>query len=137
MSAPMAIRAMRRRVRRGFSLVEVIVAMMIMTGVLLALGGFTAKFAQASSQAHFVINANELAARRLDDARNQPTYSSLDLLAGNDSARSDFMWYKVRTDVLRTGGAVGDTVDYKTVTVTVTHPAMKKVVQKTTIMAAF
>ena len=32
---------------------------------------------------------------------------------------------------------VADTLDYKLVTVTVTHPAMRKVVAKTTAVAAF
>jgi Tfp pilus assembly protein PilV len=131
----------RLRARSGMSLIEVAVALLILTGVLLGLGGFTAKFAQASSQAHLIINANELAARRLDAIRTQPTYAALDTLTGTDStspnSRADYQQYVVKTLVKQTGGAVGDTVDFKAITVTVTHKAMKKPVQKTTVMAAF
>ncbi len=129
-----------RAERAGFTLIEVVVALFIMTGVLLALGGFTAKFAASSSQTHMVVNANEMAARRLDAIRQQPTYASLDTLAGTDSVspwtRADGLTYVVTTSLRRTGSAT-DTVDYKTITVTVTQRAMKKVVSKTTIMAAF
>jgi Tfp pilus assembly protein FimT len=120
------------------TLVEVIVAMMLLVGVVLVLGGFSAKFAQATAQAHLVIMANELAATRLDAVRQQPSYVAIDSLVGTDlGVKSDFSSYTVRTQMLRIGGNVADTVDYKLVTVTVTHPAMKKIVTKTTAVAAF
>ena len=58
--------------KKGMTLVEVIVAMMLLVGVVLVLGGFSAKFAQASNQAHLIVLANELAATRLDAVRQQP-----------------------------------------------------------------
>jgi prepilin-type N-terminal cleavage/methylation domain-containing protein len=126
-----------RSARRGMSLIEVIVAMMILTGVLLALGGFTAKYAQASGQAQFVITANELASQRLDAVRTQPSYSAINLLAGSTTTKADFRFYTVSTQVKQIGGAVTDSIDYKLVTVIVTHPSMRKPVTKTTAVAAF
>jgi type II secretory pathway pseudopilin PulG len=123
--------------RKGMTLVEVVVALLILTGVVLVLGGFSAKFAQASSQAHLVISANEAAATRLDAVRQQPTYASLDTMAHTDTITSDFTKYVMKTQVVRIGGAVTDSVDYRIVTVTVTHPAMKKVVAKTLAVAAW
>ena len=129
------IRGLRKK---GMTLVEVIVAMMLLVGVVLVLGGFSAKFAQASNQAHLIVLANELAATRLDAVRQQPTYVAIDTLIHlNDSVKADFSWYHMKTQVVRIGGAVTDSVDYKLVTVTVTHPAMKKIVTKTTAVAAF
>lgn len=130
-------RRVRGRVRAGMTLVEVIVAMMILTGVLLALGGFTAKFAQASGQARLVIAANELAARRLDAVRTQPNYSAVANLAGNRTVKSDFQSYKETTQVVRIGGAPTDSVDYMLVTVSISNPSMRQVVKKTTAVAAF
>ena len=130
------IRTMLRS-RSGMSLVEVIVAMMLLVGVVLVLGGFSAQFARATAQAHLIVMANELAARRLDALRQQPTYSAIDSLAKTDTATSDFSQYTIKTQIVRIGGAVTDSVDYKLVTVTVTHPAMKKTVSKTTAVAAF
>ena len=127
----------RARRRSGMSLVEVIVAMMLLVGVVLVLGGFSAQFARATAQAHLVVLANELAASRLDAVRQQPSYAALDSLAKTDTVKADFSQYAVRTQLLRIGGAVTDSVDYKLVTVTVTHPAMKQTVRKTTAVAAF
>ena len=128
------IRGLRRA---GMTLVEVIVAMMLLVTVILVLGSFSAQFAQATGQAHLIILANELAATRLDAARQQPTYAAIDSLAHTDTVKADFSAYAVKTQMLRIGGGPTDTVDYKLVTVTVTHPAMRKSVTKTTAVAAF
>jgi prepilin-type N-terminal cleavage/methylation domain-containing protein len=132
------VTAARLAARRGMSLVEVIVAMLILTAVILVLGGFSAKFAQANGQAHLIITANEIAASRMDEIRTQPTYASLDLLkAAGDTVKADFTSFIRKTDIKRIGGGITDTLDYKLFTVTVTHPSLKKVVKKTTAMAAF
>lgn len=130
-------RARVRRPRRGMTLVEIIVAMMLLVGVVLVLGGFSAKFAQATGQAHFVVAANEIAATRLDAVRQQPTYAAIDTMVRTDTVKADFSAYTMKTQVVRIGGAITDSVDYKLVTVTVKHPAMRKTVTKTTAMAAF
>lgn len=111
--------------------------MMILVGVLFTLGGFTMKYAQTSAQARLTITANELAAQRLDAVRSQPSYSAIALLAGTATAKADYTTYGVTTTVRRVGGAVTDSVDYQVVTVTITHPAMRKPVAKTTAIAAF
>lgn len=130
---------MRRPIARsGMTLVEVIVSMMLLVGVVLVLGAFSAQFARATAQAHLIVIANELAASRLDAVRQQPTYAAIDSLVRTDTGvKSDFSSYTMQTQMVRIGGAVTDTVDYKLLTVTVTHPAMKKVVTKTTAVAAF
>lgn len=125
------------RTRRGMTLVEVIVAMLLLTSVVLALGNFTARFAMASSQARLTIAANEIAAMRLDAIRTQPTYSSIDLIADSQKVNRDFTSFGMRTFVLRQGGAPADSVDYRLVTVRVTHPGMLTPVTRTTAVAAF
>ena len=69
--------------------------------------------------------------------RQQPTYAAIDSLVGVFAVKSDFSVDTVRTQMIRIGGAITDSVDYKLVTVTVTHPAMRKTVTKTTAIAAF
>jgi type II secretory pathway pseudopilin PulG len=121
----------------GMTLAEVIVAMAILTGVVLSLGAFMAKFSQASGQAHLLINANEIAAQQLDAVRTQPSYSAITLLAGSSSVKTDVTTFTVKTVVDRVGGSPTDTVDYKLVSVTVTAPSMRKKVTKTTAVAAY
>jgi prepilin-type N-terminal cleavage/methylation domain-containing protein len=128
---------MRPRRRSGMSLIEVMVAMLLLTGVLLALGGFMTKFSQASNQANLVLLANELAVKRLDEVRQQPNYLAVQNMAGKRSVRSEGRVFTESTYVLRTGGAVLDPVDYMTVTTVILQDAMQKRVSKTTAVAAF
>lgn len=144
MNSPLRSRAARglppvavRDTRHGMTLVEIIVAMVLLTGVVLVLGGFTAKFSQANSQVHLVIAANEIAAQRLDEVRQQPTYGAVDLLKDSSTINYDFQNYARQTVVKRIGGGTTDSVDYKLVTVTVKAPGMKKIVSKSTAVAAF
>jgi hypothetical protein len=112
--------------------------MLLMTGVLLSLGGFTYKFSRSASQAHLVILANELAVKRLDDMRQQPNY--LSLFALNKTGRTvvaDNRTFTESTYVLRTGGGVKDLTDYATITVVILNPAMTKRITKTSALAAF
>jgi prepilin-type N-terminal cleavage/methylation domain-containing protein len=127
--------AKARPLRRGMTLVEVIVAMGILVSVLFALGNFMAKFSQASSQAQYTIAANELAARRLDAAREQPSYAAIDTVADSSNVAMDFRTFAIKTTVTRVFKA--DSVDYKLITVTVNNTSMKRAVKKTTAVAAF
>jgi Tfp pilus assembly protein PilV len=126
------------------TLIEVMVATFILTGVILVLGGFSAKFAQANAQAHLVISANDIAAARLDDARSQTSYDAIDgMNASNEPVTQDNTVFYRTTKVMRIGGTLlTDVEDYRLVTVTVRHPLMgspgrPKVVSKTTAIAAF
>jgi prepilin-type N-terminal cleavage/methylation domain-containing protein len=125
-----------RGMRRGMTLIEVIMAMAILVGVILVLGGFSFKFARATGQAHLVITANEIAATRIDAVKQQQTYDKVDLLKGDTLYFKDFTTFNVHTDVLRIGGAAA-TQDFRYVTVTVKNPSMTKVISKTTAIAAF
>jgi prepilin-type N-terminal cleavage/methylation domain-containing protein len=129
--------AMVPRRRSGMTLVEVIVSMMIMTGVLLALGNFTYRFSQAASQAHLTILANELAVNRLDEARQQQNYSSVLTMSGSRNVSADNRTFAESTYTKRTGGAAADLTDYTTVTVVITSPLLKKRITKTTAVAAY
>jgi len=131
----------RLAARRGMTLVEVVVAMFILTGVLLSLGSFSMRFAQANSQAHLVITANEIAASRLDEVHTQPTYAAVGTMAtavgSPDQVRADGVTFLRATSVRQVGGTPADSVNYKAVTVVVTQQMMRKTVSKTTAIAAW
>jgi Tfp pilus assembly protein PilV len=124
------------RRRSGMTLVEVIVSLMIMTGVLLALGRFTYQFSQSASQAHLVILANELAVNRLDEVRQQPNYTAVSAMAVPRTVTADNRTFSESTYVMRTGSATALT-DYMTVTVVIRSPLLKKRISKTTAVAAY
>src|SRR5258705_5678867 len=63
--------------REGLTLVEVIVALSILGGVLLALGMFSARLSQATSSSRIRITAAQLAADRLETVKGAARYSAI------------------------------------------------------------
>jgi prepilin-type N-terminal cleavage/methylation domain-containing protein len=126
------------RPRHGLSLVEVIVSLAILGGVLLALGMFSARLAQATSTGRIRVTAAQLAADRLETVKTAPRYSAIEsLYVATENTVAGFPGYKRQTWVDRVGGAVTDTIDYKIITVQVTHAQMKGNVRKTTVIAPY
>jgi prepilin-type N-terminal cleavage/methylation domain-containing protein len=126
------------RPRRGLSLVEVIVALSILGGVLLALGLFSARLSQATSGGRIRVAAAQLAADRLELVKTAPRYSMIEsTYVATENTIPSFPGYSRRTWVQRVGGAVTDTIDYKIVTVQVTNAQMSGNVRKTTVIAPF
>lgn len=130
-------RALRNRA--GFTLVEVVVSSVILTGALLAMAGFTLRYQRTASRAVFLDRGQQLANQRLEAVRSASPYFSLDTMARTESALSGFPGYSRVTQVTRIGGAQTDTVDYRVVTVRVNLPAGadQPFVTKTTLVAAF
>lgn len=130
-------RAGRARAHRraGFTLVEVIFAITMLGGVLLGFAVFTRNFVRASNAAALRAAASDLAVERIEKAKAATSYAALDTLAVNEnSVLSGGTGYARRTVVRQTRTAQ---VDYKTITVSVTHPALRTAVSKTTAIAAF
>jgi prepilin-type N-terminal cleavage/methylation domain-containing protein len=126
------------RPRHGLSLVEVIVALSILGGVLLALGMFSARLSQATSNGRIRVTAAQLAADRLETVKTAPRYSAIEsLYVATEGTVAGFPGYSRRTWVQRVGGAVTDTIDYKIVTVQVSNAQMTGNVRKTTVIAPY
>lgn len=124
--------------RSGLSLVEVIVALAILGGVMLALGMFSARFSQAASISRLRIAAAQLAAERLEQVKTAPRYSVIEsLYVATESSIPGNPGFNRRTWVTRVGGAVTDTIDYKIITVQVAHAQLAGTVRKTTVIAPF
>jgi prepilin-type N-terminal cleavage/methylation domain-containing protein len=131
----------RTRARAGFTLMEVMVATIILGGALLALANFAAKFARANATASVSLTANELAVEKVEaGVKMKSTYIGIDSLRGTEATipGTQYAGYSRRTDVTRVGGRVGiDPMDYKVVTVTVTHARLLQPVARTVVVAAF
>lgn len=131
--------AARVKSRPGFSLVEVIVALGILTAALLALALFVSRMAHSTSDARLLGTASELAANRLETIKTSSDYASIDTFAVTQTfgSGSPYNGFTRVTSVQHVGGAVGDSVDYRIITVLVTNPVMSQSVKKTTAIAAF
>ena len=126
--------------RRGFSLVEVIVALTILTGSLLGLSLFVARMAHSTTNARILSTATELAADRLEQVKSATTYGAIDsLYAITESSipGPDYVNFSRQTLVQHVGGRVTDSVDYRIITVVVSHPSLSPSLRKTTSIAAF
>ncbi len=123
--------------RDGFTLVEVIVASVILTAALLAMAGFSVRYQQVDTSARIVGKAQQAANERLEIVRSAQPYSSLDTMVTTESTMSRYPGYTRVTAVTRMGGSPTDTVDYKIVTVTVTTPGVARTVKKTSFVGAF
>ncbi|HYD52068.1 MAG TPA: prepilin-type N-terminal cleavage/methylation domain-containing protein [Gemmatimonadaceae bacterium] len=130
-----------RRARRGFTLIEVLVATFILGGALLGLAAFGAKFAKATTSSSITQTATELAVVKLEtDVKSRMTYVGIDSTRGREATipGPQYAGYSRETLVTRIGGRPGvDSVDYKIVTVTVSHAMLRRPVEKSVIIPAF
>ena len=133
MRDPRVHQATARRARRGLSLVEVAMAIAILGGTLLGFAEFGRRFARGNGLAMVQNQAVDLAVSRVERVKLERTYASIDtcVTATQPVTGTSF---QIRTQVARTNLA---TTDYKTVTVTVTHPRLSAAVVKTSAIAAF
>lgn len=114
--------------RRGFTLIEVLIAMVILTVVMAGLGRFVATFMHGVRTTTARTMATEVARARLQLVANDPRYTTLVSLFGTGAAadttgQSGFPLMRRRTFLLRdqTGSPARDIT---TITVRVTDPTL-------------
>jgi prepilin-type N-terminal cleavage/methylation domain-containing protein len=125
------------RNRDGFTLVEVIIASVILTGALLAMAGFSVRYQQIDGKARLISRAQQAANQRMETVRSSQPYNQLDTMQTTESTVDGFPGYSRITKVVHVGGTTSDTVDYRIVTVKVLTPNGTHSVAKTSIVGAF
>lgn len=120
--------------RSGMTLIEVMIALVILTGALLGMGKFITSFSHATSDGALSSVASDLVLDRLETIKGSTAYATLDTYAVTETAITGFAGYKRVTQVARTLDA---TQDYKAITVTVSNAGLSVPVKKSTIIAAF
>jgi prepilin-type N-terminal cleavage/methylation domain-containing protein len=122
--------------RRGMTLIEVMVALVIVVGATLAMGGFVNRFIHTVSVSSIRATATELAADRLETVKAAASYDSvLAAYAGTErtiAGRPGFERRTVVTRVVTTGRE-----DYAIVTAIVSANGLPTPVKKTTIISSF
>jgi prepilin-type N-terminal cleavage/methylation domain-containing protein len=127
-----------RPARRGFTLVEVVVSLVILGGVFLGLALFVSNMAHASSYSRLQDTAEDLVADRLEMIKSATDYSAIDsMFTATEGTIPGDPGFSRQTIVDHVGGQPADSVDYKLVTVIVTNPVLPQPVRKTTAIAAF
>jgi prepilin-type N-terminal cleavage/methylation domain-containing protein len=124
--------------RAGMTLIEVIVAMVLLTGALLSMSAFIARYAKVTGAVARRSEANELVADRLEEVKGALKYSAIDsLYAKTEPSIPGHVGLTRQTLVTRTGGAAPSLYDYKTVTVIVNGPGLKTPSKKSTVISVF
>jgi Tfp pilus assembly protein PilV len=128
--------AARRRTptRRGISLLEVMVALTILGTTLIGMAEYGRRYARTNANSTMLNNALDLASARVERVKAERNYTSMDTLATTETSIAGYPNYQRVTAIVQTLNAQ---YAYKTVTVTVTHPAMPTPVKKTTAIARF
>jgi prepilin-type N-terminal cleavage/methylation domain-containing protein len=122
---------------RGMTLIEIMIALTILSVVVLGMGQFAFNFSRSERQSEARSIAVFLADQRLSEVRSSPNYSSIDSIYGvAELTISGFTGYARTTAIVHTGGPRPLTNDYKTITVTVTAPTLASPVKKTIVVAA-
>jgi Tfp pilus assembly protein PilV len=122
------------------TLVEVILAIVILSGTMLGLGNFARKFQNANSGSTSKTLASDLAAQRIAEVQAYRPYGSITSSYHSTSESWTTGVYKGftrATSAVRCSGCPTATNDYITVTVSVTGNDLATAVKKTVIIAAF
>lgn len=124
--------------RAGMTIIEVIVAMTLLAGALLAMGAFIARYAKVAGTMAVRSEASELVADRLEAVKGAIRYSTLEsVYSGTESSIPNHPGFARQTIITHTGGLPPSLYDYKTVTVIVTAPALPKPAKKSTVVSVF
>lgn len=122
--------------RRGFTLIEVILALTILLVVLVLLATSTGRTVHTAATASAQEAALQLAMDRVELIRADPRYDGLDTLyTGTETAFPTLAGYTRTTRIVRVGG-IGQANDYKRITVTVTGPGLTVPLARSTTVAA-
>lgn len=121
----------------GFTLVEVVVALVILSTAVLGLASSASRLATASASAELRALATEAVEDQLAQVRLDPRYGGLDsLYTGVDSDMFGIPGVTRTTTVTHIQQGPPASLDYKRVSVTVTGPMISPAISRQIIVAA-
>lgn len=130
--------------RRGMTIIEVMFAVVILSGVMLALSRFGQAFSRANRDAATLMTASDLATARADLVRGFGNYAGLAAAFDGEvetsatvTANPSMAGYDGFTRTTQVLRFASDTADVTSVTVTVTSALLSTPVRKTVVIAAF
>jgi prepilin-type N-terminal cleavage/methylation domain-containing protein len=110
--------------RAGMTLIEVLVALVILSGSLLAMGNFMGKFTENQKFASLRQDEIDIATDLIDSVEHASTYASIPGYAGTVSETRDNASFSRTTTVLQMGGGATSVVNYYLISTAVTTAAL-------------
>jgi prepilin-type N-terminal cleavage/methylation domain-containing protein len=120
--------------REGFTLVEVMIAVIILGGIVLAMGASASKYLSVATRNRQRVQASAAAEAQIALVRVSPVYDSITVRFDSTKSNSPAPGYTRVTSVVRTGA--GTTSDLTKVTVTITGPLLATPVKRSITIAA-
>jgi prepilin-type N-terminal cleavage/methylation domain-containing protein len=121
----------------GFTLIETMVAVLVLTIALLGLGRFVSDFMQGTTQSTIETVAVNVAREQIEAVRSDPVYAALETrYAGETGGIPGYAGMRRTTTFRHVGPPAVTDQNYKTVTVVVTDPALRRPVTMTLSIAA-
>ncbi len=134
-------RALSRAARRGMTLIEVILAVVILSGAMLGLSKFLSQFQHTTSDSTMQYLASDLATQRVEEIKAYTVYGTLvatyNGVAETFASNPVYVGFTRTTAAVRCTGCPDGVNDYITVTVTITGNNLTAPKTKSSIIAAF
>ncbi len=124
----------RRSTDQGFTLIEVVMAMFILSGVILMMAAPAQKFLSTTAKSQRRVAAASVADGQITMVRMYPNYDSLRIKFDSSKSNVPFTGYTRVTSVIRTGA--GTTSDVTRIVVTVNGPGLATPIKRTATIAA-
>jgi prepilin-type N-terminal cleavage/methylation domain-containing protein len=122
--------------RKGFTLIEVIIALVLLTVVVLGMATGTGRFMHTVAEADRRGAALQLAADRLDLVLLDPDYGGLDsLYVATETGFATLPGMIRTTEIVLVGGSA-QSMDHKKITVTVSGPGLVTAITRSATVAA-
>jgi prepilin-type N-terminal cleavage/methylation domain-containing protein len=127
--------------RRGMTLIEVILAVVILSGAMLGLSRFLSSFQHTTSDSTMQYLASDLATQRVEEIKAYTVYSTLvatyNGVAETFASNPVYAGFTRTTSAVQCAGCPDGVNDYITVTVTITGNNLTAPKTKTSVIAAF
>lgn len=127
---------MRTRLRRhdGFTLIEVLIALTILSAIILMMAAPASKFLSTTARSQRRIAASVVADAQIALVRMYPNYDSLRVKFDSTRSNIPYPGYTRQTQVVRTGA--GTNADITRVVVTVNGPGLATPIKRNATIAA-
>ena len=124
------------RTEKGFTLIEVVMAMAIMSTVMLGMASMTASLLHVVSVGDRKASALQLIDSRIDEIQMDPNYAGLDTTyVGTESNFAELPGVTRATVIVHVGGG-SSPVDHKKITVTVQGTGLPQPLSRTVTVGA-
>lgn len=124
------------RNRRGFTLIEIMIALVILALVVLGMATSTGRFIRVVAESDIQVAAIQLADDRIQTVLMDPNYGGLDTAYAGTEASFPSLDGFVRTTTITLVGGIGQPTNHKRVVVTVTGPGLSNPVKRSATVAA-